>query len=191
MTKEGSVYEKPSRNHWNQWLLALLLAPALVVAVGCASTQSAATQIDDAAVGTAIKAKLTADPDDNPFEIDVDVDDGVVRLSGVVATAAARSEAGRLARNTDGVRGVRNDITLGDRTAGETITDAAITTKIKAKLVADPEVSATDVDVDTSLGVVTLSGTVKTGAARSEAEKLARDTDGVRRVRNLLEVRSE
>jgi osmotically-inducible protein OsmY len=172
-------------------LLALLIAPALVLAVGCASTQSAETQLDDATIGTAIKAKITVDPELNPFEIDVDVDEGMVRLSGVVESASDRAEAESLAENTDGVRGVRNDITVGDKTAGETITDAASTTKVKAQLTADAEVSGTNVDVDTSLGVVTLSGTVKSDTARAEAEKLARATDGVKRVRNLLKVRSK
>jgi len=190
MIKEEPVY-KTKRNHWSKLLLALLIAPALVLAVGCASTQSAETQIDDATIGTAVKAKITADPELNPFEIDVDVDEGMVRLSGVVESASDRTEAERLARNTDGVRGVRNDLTVGDKTAGETVTDAVITTKVEAKLAADTEVSAANVDVDTSQGVVTLSGTVKTDTARAEAEKLARGTDGVKRVRNLLKVRSE
>jgi len=190
MIKEEPVY-KTKRNHWSKLLLALLIAPALVLAVGCASTQSAETQIDDATIGTAVKAKITADPELNPFEIDVDVDEGMVRLSGVVESASDRTEAERLARNTDGVRGVRNDLTVGDKTAGETVTDAVITTKVEAKLAADTEVSAANVDVDTSQGVVTLSGTVKTDTARAEAEKLARGTDGVKRVRNLLKVRSK
>lgn len=184
------MYET-KRNHWSKLLLALLIAPALVLAVGCASTQSAETQIDDATIGTAVKAKITADPELNPFEIDVDVDDGMVRLSGVVESASDRTEAEKLARNTNGVRGVRNDLTVGDKTAGETVTDAVITTKVEAKLAADTEVSGANVDVDTSQGVVTLSGTVKTDTARAEAEKLARGTDGVKSVRNLLKVRSK
>lgn len=68
------------------------------------------------------------------------------------------------------------------------IDDAAITAQVKSKLAADPEVAAHNIDVDTNEGVVTLSGRVDDGAERSEAEKLARNTDGVRRVINNLKV---
>ena len=68
------------------------------------------------------------------------------------------------------------------------IDDASITTQVKSKLAADPEVAAHNIDVDTNEGVVTLSGRVDDGAERAEAEKLARNTDGVRRVINNLKV---
>src|SRR5688572_13409338 len=72
------------------------------------------------------------------------------------------------------------------KTAGETIDDAAITAAVKTKLAADPEVAAMDIDVDTTDGVVRLSGTVTSNNERSEAVDLARSTDGVRRVINDL-----
>jgi hyperosmotically inducible protein len=66
--------------------------------------------------------------------------------------------------------------------------DAALTAKIKAKLVADPETSSSAVhlDVDTNSGVVTLHGEVASEAIRAEAEKHARQTAGVRRVVNRI-----
>ena len=66
--------------------------------------------------------------------------------------------------------------------------DATITVKIKSKLAADPEVNALGIDVDTRDGVVTLTGRTASEAARQEAEKLARGTEGVRDVRNYLEI---
>ena len=68
------------------------------------------------------------------------------------------------------------------------INDAAITASVKTKLAADPEVAAHNIDVDTNQGVVTLSGHVDTREASQEAEKLARQTDGVLRVINNLTV---
>lgn len=66
--------------------------------------------------------------------------------------------------------------------------DAEITTRIKTKLTADPQVNPFTIDVDTVNGRVTLSGTVRTDEQREEAEKLARDTEGVTEVVNLLQV---
>jgi len=57
--------------------------------------------------------------------------------------------------------------------------DAGITTAVKAKMAADDTVKAYQINVDTSGGVVTLSGTVESGAAKSQAVTIARGTEGV------------
>jgi hyperosmotically inducible periplasmic protein len=72
--------------------------------------------IDDATITTKIKTKIAADSILNAFNIDVDTDVGVVTLSGRVATADARTKAERIARSTQGVKGVHNDLRVGDRT---------------------------------------------------------------------------
>lgn len=72
--------------------------------------------------------------------------------------------------------------------ASQQIDETEITAKIKAKLIADPQVSAFNVDVDTLGCEVTLSGEVKEAVAKSEAEKLAKDTEGVCKVHNRIRV---
>lgn len=91
---------------------------ALVIALGlaaCSSTRSPGTQVDDSAITAAVKAKLAADGDINPFNIDVDTNEGVVTLQGRVAKEEARSKAQQLASETDGVRRVINLIRVGDQ----------------------------------------------------------------------------
>jgi osmotically-inducible protein OsmY len=66
--------------------------------------------------------------------------------------------------------------------------DVEITARVKTKLAADPEINPFRIDVDTVDGRVTLSGTVRTEHQVEEAEALARGTEGVSEVRNLLEV---
>jgi hypothetical protein len=80
----------------------------------CSSVKSAGTQVDDAAITAKVKAKLAADGDINPFNIDVDANNGVVTLQGRVAKAEGRQKAEELARNTDGVRRVINLVKVGD-----------------------------------------------------------------------------
>ena len=65
------------------------------------------------------------------------------------------------------------------RAPGEQLDDAVIITKIKAKLAADMDVAATNIDVDSKDGVVTLSGTVRSDEARRKAEMIARNTNHV------------
>ena len=69
--------------------------------------------------------------------------------------------------------------------------DPGITTAVKSKLAADDTVKAYQIDVDTSSGVVTLSGAVETAAAREQALVLARQTDGVRDVVDRITVNAE
>ena len=174
-----------------RFLLAtgLVLAFAGLILSGCATNRSAGRQASDAGITAKITAKFAADPEINPFNIDVDTLDGVVRLSGTVEDDATRREAVKLANQTDGVRRVVNDVTIGHETFGERLDDAVITSRIEAKLTADDHLNPLNIDVDTSEGVVTLSGRVASQANRERAERIARDTKGVERVVNRLELR--
>ena len=69
---------------------------------------------------------------------------------------------------------------------GEVVSDAAITSAVKTKLLGDPDVSGLKIDVDTKNGVVTLAGTVHSAAERAEAIRLARNTTGVKSVTSKL-----
>lgn len=70
----------------------------------------------------------------------------------------------------------------------EVLDDAAITTRVKARLVADPDVNAFHIDVDTIDGRVTLNGKVATEHQRQEAGELAERTEGVVSIVNLIQV---
>jgi osmotically-inducible protein OsmY len=74
------------------------------------------------------------------------------------------------------------------KTVGDAAGDAWITTKVKSRLLASSEAPALDVNVDTTDGNVTLFGTVDSAAAKAAAEKEARQADGVKSVKNLLQV---
>lgn len=71
---------------------------------------------------------------------------------------------------------------------GPVLDDAAITARVKAKLIADPEINSFHIDVDTVDGRVALNGKVSSAEQRSEAEDLARGTQGVRQVVNLIQI---
>lgn len=89
-------------------------AVMVLLALGaCSSTKTPGTQVDDAAITAAVKAKLAADGDINPFNIDVDTNEGVVTLQGRVEKEEARSKAEELARETDGVKRVINLVKVG------------------------------------------------------------------------------
>lgn len=70
----------------------------------------------------------------------------------------------------------------------QVIDDAAITTALKAKLVADDELKALDINVDTVGGVVTLTGMAPSATAKDRATEIANTVDGVSTVNNNLTV---
>jgi hyperosmotically inducible protein len=134
--------------------------------------------------------------------IDVDTVNGVVTLSGTVATAAARSRAVELARTTDGVKSV-NDKALrvaseavgtagkaaetGKR-VGRTINDGWIKSKVYAQFLTEDALNDSNIDVDVANGMVSLSGTVRAEAGRTRAEAIAKATEGVKSVKNAIKV---
>lgn len=71
----------------------------------------------------------------------------------------------------------------------ETIEEAALTAKIKAKMALDDSVKARAINVTTHGTTVTLSGTVDSATERDRAMTLARETDGVKKVIDDLHTR--
>jgi len=80
-------------------------------------------------------------------------------------------------------------IMRGQETVGAYVDDTTITTAVKAKFVEDKTVDAGAIKVETLNGTVALSGFAKSNAEKAQAEFLARNTKGVREVRNNLVVR--
>lgn len=72
---------------------------------------------------------------------------------------------------------------------GEYLSDTWITTKVKAALVGDSIVKATEVNVETFKGVVQLSGFVSSDAAMDQAVVVARNIEGVTSVRNDMQIK--
>ena len=74
--------------------------------------------------------------------------------------------------------------------AAAALDDSTVTAKVKTALIADPGISGMAIDVDTVQNVVTLRGTVATEDARKQAERIARQTEGVKEVKNDLTVKA-
>ncbi|MDP1667380.1 MAG: BON domain-containing protein [Methylobacter sp.] len=72
---------------------------------------------------------------------------------------------------------------------GEYVDDSVITTKVKAALLNDPDVSAAEVNVETFKGVVQLSGFVNSRADMNKAMEIARGVAGVESVKNDMRLK--
>jgi hyperosmotically inducible protein len=72
-------------------------------------------KITDAGLTAAVKSKLLADPDTSGLRIDVDTKDNVVTLTGKVKSQAEKGEVLLIAQNTEGVKGVKDLLTIDSR----------------------------------------------------------------------------
>lgn len=96
----------------------------------------------------------------------------VILITSAPAWAAAQSTSHKASTSTKSAVSKTENV----------IDDSAITTSIKTKLLADKKTSAVSISVETTNGVVTLSGPVTSSAERAEALKIARHNKGVTRV---------
>ncbi len=76
------------------------------------------------------------------------------------------------------------------KAVAERVDDASITAHVKTALLNDAHVAATNINVATTNGVVTISGSVKSKAEEMRAVEIARQTPGVRDVKSELQVSS-
>ena len=103
------------RKTLSAWIGAVALA---LTTIACAET--------DPGITTAVKGKLAADDTVKSYRIDVDTKDRVVTLSGAVDTPAAKTRAVELARSTDGVQNVVDQLTVSPGVTPTTGTDDAL-----------------------------------------------------------------
>jgi osmotically-inducible protein OsmY len=100
-----------------------------------------------------------------------------VATTGIDATRAREIGAEVKERTSDAAQSTRR-----------AISESSLTAKIKAKMALDDRVKARGLNVDTEGSVVTVSGTVHSDAERQRALRLARETDGVTKVVDRIEV---
>jgi hypothetical protein len=91
------------------------LVSAAVFAIACAQT--------DAGITTAVKSKLAADDMVKAYQVDVDTQNKVVTLSGEVETSAQKEHAVMIARNTDGVADVIDQLRVNPTAATSGVDD--------------------------------------------------------------------
>lgn len=144
--------------------------------------------IDDVSVATAVKSKLLWSRYTDGMDIEVESRAGLVTLKGSTDSDASKELAARLASNTHGVHAVDNQLRVNSAGStdveelGQQISDSWITTKVISSMLYSSNVSGRDISVTTTAGIVTLSGTLSSGAERELAIELARSIRGVKEV---------
>lgn len=179
-----------------------------------AKTSNSTPQESNADLAKRIKIKLDSDDQLQTanLQVSADAEKKIATLTGAVGSEALRGRAIELAKSAQPGLAVedqieitptevsRKDYTeqmakeewakakqLGEK-VGRQLDDAWIHGKIVSKLVVMSKASPRTVNVDVNNSVVTLRGTVRDAEQKTEAERIAQETEGVKRVDNRLKI---
>ncbi len=165
------------------YLSALIVAASAVLT---ASLPLRASAVDSRIVSSA-KASYIFQTYLKGDEINIHSNNGVVTLTGTVASESHKDMAQDTVANLPGVRSVDNRLTLKDEPLTPN-SDRWIADKVKTTLLFHRSVSAIDTEVDVKAGVVTLRGVASSNAEKELATEYAKDVDGVKDVDNRMTV---
>lgn len=166
----------------------------------------------DAWIDGKAEATLLFNGNLDSFDINTDVNNGNVLLTGTVDNSVEKKLAEELVANIDGVMSVENALTIVDQYSEDDdemasnmsddvedgvnegtseLTDAKIATVIKTRLLLDRDISGFDIDVDVEAGYVTLTGDVDSDAERQLVIEIAKNASDVTEVEDNLRVVTE
>lgn len=180
--------------------LALLLLtacdPVSTVVVGggamavnaAAERRTAGDYLDDNWVAWHIRAAFARSEVVRAGNVNVSVYQGRVLLTGTAASQKEIDEAVRLTKQTRGVRKVDVELKVQYEDAAELANDVLISNKVKLEILTSRQVRGVDIHVETTKGVVFLTGLTQSVRERDEAVRLASRVGGVKEVVSYLEV---
>lgn len=177
--------------------ILLTLASGQAIAEEQAMNKQHSAPITNARLEAQIWTTYTLNPYLRVHELHVEVQDGKATLRGDVAEDVEKELAGAIAAGVSGIKQVENQIVVNERYQmpkrtdagfGDFVEDIMISTAIKSKLLWSKHGESMDTKVVTTKGRVVLSGNVSNANAIKYAEKLAASTEGVKSVKNRLEI---
>lgn len=185
---------KQSRNV----LLAVGIATAIAGTSAAFANAKPSQEVIEARQESQIWTTYALSPYLRANDLKVSVHEGKATLTGNVAEDVNKDLAKQIALGVDGIKSVDNKIEVvpnykapaqsADRSYGEKIDDASITSEVKSKLLWSRYADGLTANVDTTRGKVKLTGTADSQEAKVAAGKLATNTRGVDSVHNQLVV---
>ena len=167
------------------------IGTAASVGIYAAQDRTIGEGIDDASASQQVKMRLMAADSVAFQEVDVEVANRNLLLSGTAPTAEHRQAAETIARSVRTVDHVYNEIVIGEPSSFmRSAQDELITAQIRARLTASPAVHAINVNIETFHGNVYLMGLARTQTELERAAEIASVVGGVRRVVSFMQVRA-
>ncbi|MEO5347619.1 MAG: BON domain-containing protein [Magnetococcus sp. YQC-9] len=189
-----------SRSTLYRGLLPLVAMLGLAACVPADSSSGAATSgflgerrspegaIEDNMLAMKLRSYYMRSDKVSAANINVSVYQGAVLLTGTAASQAEIDTAISIAKATRGVVKVHSELKVQHATFGELTKDAWYTNEVKVRLLTDELVRGLDIHVETTKGIVYLTGTAQSVAERNRAVEVARQVGGVKEVVSYIEI---
>ncbi len=162
---------------------SMVVGAGATAGVALAQERAVGQAVDDTAITVEINHQLLQKSEILFRDVDVEVVEGRVLLTGNVKNPEDRVAVARLAWQAKGVREVLNELEINDQSSlRDYAKDVWITTQLKVKFLGDAEMSAINYSIDTLNGVVYLFGIAQSQAELDRATGHARNIKGVTKV---------
>ena len=156
------------------------------------SDRSIGEYVDDVLIKAILKNSYFDQSEKIFFNVDVEVSQGRVLLTGTVDNIDLRIEATRIAWGVKGVQTVINEIQISDSdNILNFADDLVISTKVYAKLMLDEEVNSLNYNIETVNKVVYIIGISSSSDEKKKAIDLTKEVFGVEEVVEYITIKSE
>mgnify|MGYP001192162864 FL=1 len=172
-------------------IVALLLSGCVGAAIGAGATagiavaqeRSIGNVVDDTSIKFQINERLLRHSEMLWTKTNLDVIEGRVLITGVVASEADRDKAAELAWQVGGINDVLNELQVAQSGDAETfVRDASITAQLRFKMLSDRDIHAINFNLTTVNAIVYLFGIARTDTEHQKLVNHARNVKGVRKV---------
>ena len=156
------------------------------------SDRSIGEYVDDVLIKAILKNSYFDQSEKIFFNVDVEVSQGRVLLTGTVDNIDLRIEATRIAWGVNGVQTVINEIQISESdNILNFADDLVISTKVYAKLMLDEEVNSLNYNIETVNKVVYIIGISSSSDEKKKAIDLTKEVFGVEEVVEYITIKSE
>lgn len=163
---------------------------SLLIATTASAQKSPGEHVDDSIITARVKYELAKESVGDAADINVETSKAVVQLAGWVASEESKAMAGRVAKESDGVKAVSNRLLIssGKRSTGRVLDDSILASRVKYALAESDDTSSIKINVEVRNAAVELSGFVDSYDERNAAVDLVEDMDGVEEVINSIDI---
>ncbi|MCF8467755.1 MAG: BON domain-containing protein [Sneathiella sp.] len=170
----------------------VILGGAAIGGVAVAEERSVGTVIDDATIKTQVMNGIFQKSEPLFTSTSTTVINGVVLVTGEVPTPEDRVTISRIVWGVSGVKELHNEVKVSDSdTLSNYAADSLITTKLKLRLLRDPEILNINYSADTVDGTVYLMGIAQNQAELDRVENHAKDISGVRHIVSYVKLKAD
>ncbi len=157
----------------------------IIIFFGLATVNGQTTVLEDINIQDAIEDQYRFDHAVDANKIDIEVDEGIVMLTGTVSNLMAKERATKIARLVKGVRSVSNNIEVDPPSS---LSDEEIEDRVEQALLTDPATDLYELDVLVTANTVTLTGTVESFQEKKLCANVAKSIRGVVDLINNIDV---